>query len=131
MKMLSIKPAKISDLDTINLIMRLSLTHWDHDEDYINKFMNKLSLTDDYIKNQSVHLIYFDNQLCGFFCVKNREELDSLFLLPEFIGKGLGRSAWNVICEHTREQNMAAKSSNLTWFQSLPINSKYSQYSFK
>lgn len=47
--MLDIKPARTSDCDTINLIMRRSLTHWGHDEDYINKFMNKLAVTDDYI----------------------------------------------------------------------------------
>jgi GNAT superfamily N-acetyltransferase len=104
--MLSIKLAKISDRDTINLIMRRSLTHWCHDDDYINIFMNKLAVTDDYIKTQSVHLTYSDNQLCGFFSFKNKKELDSLFLLPEFIGKGLGRLAWNSLCEYAGKQNL-------------------------
>jgi GNAT superfamily N-acetyltransferase len=85
--------------------MRRSLTHWGHDVDYIDKFMDKLAVTDDYIKNQSVYLMHYHDQLCGFFSFKNKEELDSLFLLPEFIGKGLGRLAWNTLCEYAKQQN--------------------------
>ena len=45
-------------------------------------------------KNLKAHLgdfrrILYDGQLCGFFCLAEGE-LDSLFLFPEFQGRGIG-----------------------------------------
>ncbi|MDB4142395.1 GNAT family N-acetyltransferase [Akkermansiaceae bacterium] len=57
----------------------------------------------------SVQAIYSDNQLVGFFAIKKGKEgnyLDHLWLLPEAIGKGVGRLAFERIIEECIDLNI-------------------------
>lgn len=105
---ISIKNATFADLNKINEILRLSKAYWGYDEQFLDKFMNKLGVTHEYMKKHTIKLCYVDNQLVGFFNFginyENLFELDNFFLHPDYIGQGLGRKLWDACCKVAAEK---------------------------
>jgi streptomycin 6-kinase len=104
-----IKDASIDDLNQINHVLRSSKSYWGYDQNFLDLFMEKLGMTEEYLKKHTIKLFYVNNQLAGFYnFLINDEglfELDTFFLHPNSIGKGLGRKLWHMCCKTAKEQN--------------------------
>lgn len=104
-----VKNAVLSDLEKINTLLRQSKSHWGYDNDFLDRFMEKLGITQAYLQKHSIQLFYINDQLAGFFNFSfNAEglfELDNFFLHPDYIGKGIGRKLWNACCQEAKKQN--------------------------
>ena len=113
---IEIKKAKIDDLDSINNLLRLSKSYWGYDEEFINKFMKKLCLTAEHLKETTTLIFYVDGKMAGFYGFlidkDGTLELENLFLHPDYIGKNIGRKLWETCCDTAKSMG---KSEFIIW----------------
>lgn len=99
---IAVRKATNPDIASINEIMQLSKAHWGYDEAFMDAFMQKFSINENYLANQNVHIIFKDKDIIGFFSFifhdNDSLELDHFFLHPNYIGKGLGKRLWKECC---------------------------------
>jgi streptomycin 6-kinase len=97
------RDANRKDLKELNALIRVSKGYWGYSDDFMNKFMELFQLTEDYITHQTVKVMLKDNKivgLCGFKLHDDQSlELDYFFILPDYIGTGLGKKLWGFTCE--------------------------------
>ena len=69
--------------------------HWGHSQEQLDLWREGLTIKEDYIQRHTLRTIYVDNTPAGFFAIVAEEPptLDHLWLLPEYIGKGIGAKA--------------------------------------
>jgi N-acetylglutamate synthase-like GNAT family acetyltransferase len=96
------RDAGLHDLQEINHLLRISKAYWGYDEKFLDSFMVKLGITEDYINKNNIQLFFLDNRLVAFYNFVSNHlelELDNLFIHPDFIGKGSGRQLWKKCCK--------------------------------
>jgi|688.fasta_scaffold225576_1 streptomycin 6-kinase len=96
------RDACLHDLQEINHLLRISKAYWGYDEKFLDSFMEKLGITEDYMKKNNIQLFFLDNKLVAFYNFVSNPlelELDNLFIHPNYIGKGFGRKLWEKCCE--------------------------------
>lgn len=100
----NIRDATLNDLNDINYLIQVSKSHWGYDEDFLKRYIKKFCITPEYLKNNTVKLLYSDHKLIGVYSFSfdkdNLLELDNFFIHKDFIGKGYGLKLWNLCC-HT------------------------------
>ena len=105
---IKIKNAASNDLNKINELLRLSKAYWEYDAEFLDLFMKKLGITQNYMEQHTIKLFYIENNLVGFFNFsmnsENLFELDNFFLHPNYIGQGIGRKLWDACCQAAIEQ---------------------------
>lgn len=106
-KNIFVTDATHKDLDLLNHILRLSKAYWGYNDAFLDLFMQKLSLTGDYLQKSTTKLFFVDNDLAGFYSFSMQKngslELDNFFLHPDYIGKGLGIFLWRECCKTARK----------------------------
>lgn len=84
---------------------------WGYEKEQLEKWKDDLTITQIYIENNDTFKLVLDEKIIGYYSVlKLADEiikLDNLFLLPEFIGKGYGKSLIKHCIEKAKE--MGAK----------------------
>ena len=92
---MKIKKASINDNEILTEITKKSKAYWGYSEEQILKWNNNLTISKDYIENNSVFKLVNNNKIVGYYSYIIKEEknviLDNLFILPEYIGKGFGK----------------------------------------
>ena len=94
-----IKRALPDQADLLSGIALASKAHWGYDDEFLTRFASVIGITPEYLRQNDVWVLEEAGELAGFYGLLDRGEtceLDHLWLLPEFIGKGLGR----VLFEH-------------------------------
>lgn len=90
-----IEKASTKDHEILTEITKKSKAYWGYSEEQILKWSNNLTITQDYLKDNDVFKLINDNKIVGYYSYIIEEEknviLDNLFVLPEYIGKGLGK----------------------------------------
>lgn len=106
---IAIRDALADDLNQINELLRISKAYWRYDNNFLDRFMEKLGITYAYMQQHAIKLFYVDDHLAGFFNfgfnTDNLFELDNFFLHPDYIGKGIGRVLWQACCQEAKKQN--------------------------
>src|ERR1700722_10984491 len=99
--------AIITDLKILNPLIRISKAYWGYSEDFMNKFMEKFQLTENYLANNTVKILLVNNDiagLCGFKLHQDEIlELDYFFIHPHYIGQGLGKVLWDFSCKVAKQ----------------------------
>ncbi|MFG3433140.1 GNAT family N-acetyltransferase [Lysinibacillus fusiformis] len=98
--------AQVADSIILSNLAYRSKAYWGYTEDFLQKCKEKdaLTVTKDYIENNSVYLIESDNKVIAFYSFAiNEQKLDALFLDPDYIGKGLGKIIWNHLLNKAKE----------------------------
>ncbi|MGE7596979.1 GNAT family N-acetyltransferase [Lysinibacillus fusiformis] len=98
--------AQVADSNILSNLTYRSKAYWGYTEDFLQKCKEKdaLTVTKDYIENNSVYLIEIDNKVVAFYSFAiNEQKLDALFLDPDYIGKGLGKIIWNHLLNKAKE----------------------------
>lgn len=88
------RTAHKSDLDVLNAISIQSKSHWGYPENWIEGWKSDLTLTLDDLKSMDVLMICEGSDIAGFCAVSeaiSNYEIEHLWILPEFIGKGYGK----------------------------------------
>ncbi len=86
--------AEIDDLETLNTISLQSKAYWGYPESWIANWMDELTIDRDKFFNQNILVVESESKIFGFCSiVEKREnyEILHLWMLPEHIGKGIGK----------------------------------------
>lgn len=74
--------------------------HWGYSTALLDLWRKDLRVEKEFILKHIVEAFYFDDELIGFFAIKlnkDQNELEHLWVLPKFIGKGIGKLAFERI----------------------------------
>lgn len=96
--MFNIRPARISDCETLTNLAVKSESYWGNSSDFMENFKSIYKVTEDFINNNPTFLIQEDENILGFYGLllkKNETSLEYLFIEPQSIGKGYGKILWN------------------------------------
>ena len=92
---MEILEAKVEDHIVLTQITRLSKAYWNYSDAQMKEWEAVLTITKEYIAANKVYKLVKDDAIIAFYCLKQRTntetELDYLFVLPEYIGKGYGK----------------------------------------
>ena len=92
---MKIKKASINDHEILTEITKKSKAYWGYSEEQILKWNKNLTISREYIENNSVFTLVNNEKAIGYYSYIVRDEknvsLDNLFVLPEYIGKGFGK----------------------------------------
>ncbi|RZJ52941.1 MAG: N-acetyltransferase, partial [Flavobacterium sp.] len=105
-KEMNIQKAKPEDHIRLTEITKKSKAFWGYSEEQILAWDKQLTITSAYIKNNPVFNLVEENKIMGYYSYiieeNNQVKLDNLFLLPEYIGKGLGALLMNDFLQRMR-----------------------------
>ncbi|RXM48483.1 GNAT family N-acetyltransferase [Flavobacterium sp. YO12] len=92
---MKIEKANITDNEILTSITKKSKAYWGYSAEQIQEWDKNLTISLDYIKEHNVYKLTVNNLIIGYYSYFFRDEkeieLDNLFILPEYIGKGLGK----------------------------------------
>ena len=108
-----IRPAAIDDSEALTKISFASKRYWNYPEEYLELWKDELTITTLYILNNILHVAEKDGQVIGYFSlVEVKSEfwsgkvlvnkgfwLDHLFILPQYIGQGIGSKLFKVLID--------------------------------
>ncbi len=92
--MFTIRRAKSEEAAKLTEIAFAAKRHWDYPESWIEAWREDLTITSEFIECHEVYAAIENDNLAGFYALVTSEgttELDHLWVLPELIGKGIGR----------------------------------------
>ncbi len=103
--MVNIRLAKPDEQDILTEISFASKRYWDYPEEYFEIWKDELTITSGYIDKNIVYAVQWDEQIIAYFSIVFVPEdmqtkhvlvqkgwwLEHMFVLPEYIGKGIGR----------------------------------------
>ena len=91
-------------------ITKKSKAFWGYSEEQILEWNDNLTISKDYIESNNTFKLLNDNIVIGYYSYIIEEEkiarLDNLFVLPEYIGKGFGKSLVNDFLRRMRNQKI-------------------------
>lgn len=92
------RPADRKDIEVLNLISLASKRHWKYPEEWIAVWTEDLTLDENDLLESSITVLEVRSVVKGFCAIKKNSdhyEVLHLWLLPELIGKGLGKTLLN------------------------------------
>ncbi len=97
-RFMKIRKAIPEDLPILNQISVASKRHWQYPEEWIQRWLEDLTLNEGDLQNQEIHVLEVDEKLIGFCGIAEDSEayeVAHLWVLPEYIGKGYGKKLLN------------------------------------
>jgi GNAT superfamily N-acetyltransferase len=90
------REAREEEAETLSDISLRSKGYWGYPHEMLEAWRPDLTLTRDYIRRNPVRCVLLEDRLVGFYALKTGDEhyLDHLWLVPEAIGQGIGRLAF-------------------------------------
>jgi len=115
-----IRPATINDDEVLTNISFASKRYWKYPEQYIEVWKDELTITPSYILKNTVHVAEVTGQVAGYFSLVEVKEdfwagkvfvnkgiwLEHIFVLPEYIGKGIGSKLIAVLRTKCKEMKI-------------------------
>jgi GNAT superfamily N-acetyltransferase len=92
---IEIRPARPEEAGALSDLSVRSKGHWGYSPEVLERWRPAMVITPDYIRTEVVRSIFADDALVGFYALKLHENLlDHLWLAPEAIGRGIGKTAF-------------------------------------
>jgi len=92
---MAIEKANSGDADVLTDITKESKAYWGYSNEQIKIWSELLTITKAYIEANHVYKLVIDSKVIGYYSFFYEDErairLDNLFILPEYIGTGLGK----------------------------------------
>lgn len=92
---MNIEKAGTNDNEILTAITKKSKAYWGYSEEQLLEWNDNLTISKDYIETNFVFKLIDNSEIVGYYSYIIKEEknvlLDNLFILPEYIGKGLGK----------------------------------------
>lgn len=106
-----IRDALVSDSEILTQISFASKRHWNYPDQYFDSWKDELTITPAYIKNNRVYVAEANGRIVGYFSLVEIKTdfwagkvfvskgfwLEHIFVLPEYIGKSIGRKLIDVL----------------------------------
>ena len=91
---MKVEKANKEDHQVLTEITKKSKAFWGYSKEQMILWNDALTISEDQIESQFIYKLAHENQIIGYYSYYFETEkiikLDNLFLLPEFIGKGIG-----------------------------------------
>src|SRR4051812_28173078 len=99
-------PADKNDSEKLTALTRISKAHWGYTAEQLEKWEADLTISANYIDENSVFKFMIGEKIVAyyslFFPEEQRIQLDNLFVLPDYIGKGIGTLLLNNAIEQSK-----------------------------
>jgi GNAT superfamily N-acetyltransferase len=90
-----IRETREEEAELLSDIRVRSKGHWGYSRETLEAWRPLMVVTREYIRAATVRSVLLDDRLVGFYALKKEEDLlDHLWLVPEAIGRGVGRFAF-------------------------------------
>ncbi|MDX2040523.1 MAG: GNAT family N-acetyltransferase [Acidobacteriota bacterium] len=89
-----IRRAEVGEAVVLTEIALAAKRHWNYPERWIELWRESLTITPDFIERHEVFAATESDKLIGFYALvtdDGKTELEHLWVLPKWIGKGIGR----------------------------------------
>lgn len=89
-----IRPAELNEADMLSTIAYQAKAYWGYPQVWLMQWQAELTIRPEFISWHWIHVAEIDQQVVGFYALAPRSDhasLEHLWLLPEFIGIGLGK----------------------------------------
>ena len=109
MMMIEIKAAKPTDAPILTEIAHAAKRYWGYPEEYIRLWRADLTLDPQDVERWAVFVALDDDQIAGFYALSldpERPEVEHLWLLPEYIGRGVGRQLFQHAVQIARDHHL-------------------------
>ncbi len=97
--MSEITKSNAEDYEILTDITKKSKAYWGYSEEQMEYWSDLLTISKAYIETNHVYKLIVDNFIIGYYSYiylnEDEVKLDNLFLLPNYIGKGLGKLLMN------------------------------------
>jgi GNAT superfamily N-acetyltransferase len=107
--MISIQPAQPEQAEILTKITLAAKRHWGYPESWIQSWIPSLTITSAYILKHETWAAIIDKECVGYYSLKYEDKslwLDNLWVLPEFMGQGIGKYLFQHALERSRAQGV-------------------------
>ncbi|MBL8100801.1 MAG: GNAT family N-acetyltransferase [Anaerolineales bacterium] len=104
-----ISRATPNDADSLTQIAISAKRHWNYPEVWIQEWLPQLTISEGYISANEVWMMLDAEKPIAFYALSQSEEgyeLGHLWVLPEYIGKGIGKQLLNHVLERCKLLNI-------------------------
>lgn len=95
-----------SDSDVLTEVTKKSKDHWGYGAAQIEAWGDALKVINEYIEANNVYKLQDNQTIVGYYAYFSEDaetvRLDNLFVLPEYIGRGLGKLLLEDFLERTK-----------------------------
>ena len=105
--MISIRHAKPEEAGVLSQIAISAKRHWGYPERWMKLWIPQLTFTPDYFAENESWVAEENGSPIGFYTLQERDRnawIENMWLLPEFIGKGIGRQIFVHALELARQR---------------------------
>ena len=106
MDILEIRYAVPDDADVLSHVALLAKAHWDYPENLMQVWKPTLTFSPEYFNKNESWVAEVDNRPIAFYTLQDKDEnawIENLWVLPEYIGKGVGRQLFLHAMSRARE----------------------------
>jgi len=85
--------------------------HWGYPEKWIQLWLPMLTISSQYIQKNEIWMAVVDEATVAYYSLKQESEslwLDNLWVLPKFMGQGIGKQLFEHALERSRAQGASA-----------------------
>ncbi|MFK7756468.1 MAG: GNAT family N-acetyltransferase [Flavobacteriales bacterium] len=126
----SILLADKEDAELLSELTVKSKSFWGYSQKQLEGWHDDLTLTEEYIEDHEVFKLELGNQIIGYYSYKleqNTALLDNMFLNPDNIGRGYGKSMMDHFINNIKLHN----SRKALIYSDPNVESFYSKFGFK
>jgi len=90
--------ATVNDIDVLNRVSIASKKYWSYPDHWIEQWRNDLTIHSGDLDKQSMLILEVENEIIGFCAIAYKDknyEIEHLWIVPEYIGKGYGNLLLN------------------------------------
>ena len=114
---MNIEKANSNDHEILTEITKKSKAFWGYSEEQMMQWNDALTITQEYIQTNFAYKQTKENQVIGYYSYFNSDaaiiKLDNLFVLPEYIGKGIGNQLMQDFLNRIKENHDIKKDHNI------------------
>jgi GNAT superfamily N-acetyltransferase len=103
-------PAQPEQADILTQITIAAKRHWNYPEHWIQIWLPLLTITLEYISGHETWIATLNDKPVAYYSLKEAESalwLDNLWVLPEHMGKGIGKELFIHALERSRERGVS------------------------
>lgn len=115
-----IRKAEITDASRLTEISFESKHYWNYPDEYFEIWRQELTITEEYIRNNNVFVAFKNKSLIGYASLSEVKEdfmagqvpvskgfwLEHMFVIPKYIGKGVGRGLFLAISNECQKSKI-------------------------
>jgi GNAT superfamily N-acetyltransferase len=103
-------PAQPEHADILTQITIAAKRHWNYPENWIQIWLPLLTITPEYISGHETWIATLNDKPVAYYSLKEAENalwLDNLWVLPEQMGKGIGKELFIHALERSRKRGVS------------------------